>query len=202
MSAAAPVMNPSSTTGRRAAAAPTMTPTSSAISRPPTAASTPSGSAASGRFTAIARSMAATLRRRPASSTPVPRPVTASGGAPVITAVIALAAVVLPIPISPSPTTSASEISPVSTSARPIAMARSASSGVIAGPRVMSAVPARTRALTSRPPAAPGDRRRDRPGDAHVDDRHASRPTPAARTLIAAPPATKFATIWAVTADG
>ena len=40
---------------------------------------------------------------RPASSMPVPRPVTVATGAPVKTAAIALAAVVLPIPISPIP---------------------------------------------------------------------------------------------------
>ena len=67
---------------------------------------------------------------------------------------------------------SASESAPVSTSSRPIAMARSASSGVIAGPSVMSAVPVRT--LRTDEPAAGGARRRrrDRPRDADIDDRH------------------------------
>ena len=48
--------------------------------------------------------MTATLRRWVASSMPVPRPVTAAGAAPVMTATIALAAVVLPMPMSPMPT--------------------------------------------------------------------------------------------------
>ncbi len=80
-------------------------------------------------------------------------------------------------------------------------MARSASSWVMAGPSVMSAVPARTRSLTSRPPAAPGTAGGIGPATP-TSTTVTVAPTPAARTLIAAPPATKFATIWAVTADG
>ena len=99
-------MKPSRTTGTRPATAPRMTPTSAPISRPPTAARTPIGSAGSGALRAIACSMTAILRRCVASSMPVPRPVTSAGVAPVRTATIALAAVVLPMPMSPMPTSS------------------------------------------------------------------------------------------------
>src|SRR5439155_559829 len=76
-----------------------ITPTSPAISKPPTPARTSTPSPGSGAFTASARRTTSTLRANAVSSTPVPRPVTRSGAAPVIAAVIALAAVVLPIPI-------------------------------------------------------------------------------------------------------
>src|SRR5439155_26989475 len=100
-SAAAPEIKPSRTTGTRRAAPARITPTSPAISKPPTLARTSRPSRASGTFTASARRTTSTLRASVASSTPVPRPVTRSGPAPVIAAAIALAAVVLPIPISP-----------------------------------------------------------------------------------------------------
>ena len=79
---------------------------------------------------------------------------------------------------------------------------RNASSRVIAGPSVMSAVPARMRARIRRPPRS-ASRRSGAigPGDADVDDGRAT-PGRAARTLIAAPPPTKLATIWAVTSGG
>ena len=51
-----------------------------AISRPPTAARTPTGSPGLGRCKARARLMTATLWRQTASSMPVPRPVTARHG--------------------------------------------------------------------------------------------------------------------------
>ena len=60
----------------------------------------------SGRLTASARRTASTFRTQTSSVTPVPRPVTIAGSAPVSAAVSALAAVVLPIPISPVPTQS------------------------------------------------------------------------------------------------
>src|SRR6266700_4194562 len=78
-----------------------ITPTNPAISRPPTFASTSSGSLGSGAFLVSACSMTCILCASCVSSIPVPRPVTRDTGTPVRLAVIALAAVVLPIPISP-----------------------------------------------------------------------------------------------------
>ena len=102
-SAAAPVMNPSRTTGDAASAAARIAPTSAAISNPPTAASAPSGSSAPGSMP-LERPL--DHRRpcggRPSSSSPVPRPVTSAGGRPVSAATSALAAVVFPMPISPT----------------------------------------------------------------------------------------------------
>ena len=80
-------------------------------------------------------------------------------------------------------------------------MAAMASPRVIAGPSVMSAVPARIRAWTRRPLA--GLRRAGgiapaTPTSMTVSDA----PELAARTLIAAPPPMKLASIWAVTSEG
>ena len=100
---------------------------------------------ASGRLTASARRTASTFPTQTSSATPVPRPVTIAGSAPVSAAVRALAAVVLPIPISPVPTQSGAA---ASTSAAPSAIARTASSRVIAGPFVMLRVPGAMRRST------------------------------------------------------
>ena len=69
-------------------------------------------------------------------------------------AVIALAAVVLPMPISPVPSRSAPAAIASSASAAPAAMASTAWAGVIAGPRARLAVPAAMR-RTTRPGGAP-----------------------------------------------
>ena len=76
--AAASEMKPSSTTGTRRAAPARTTPTRPAISNPPTLASTSRASAGSGRFDRERRRDDLDLARQPASSTPVPGPVTAS----------------------------------------------------------------------------------------------------------------------------
>jgi len=146
-------MKPSSRTGTRRDAAPSAAPASPAISKPPSRASTSRGSVGSGRFTSSARRTASTLRRKPESSTPVPRPVACSGLSPVKAQVSALAAVVLPIPISPR----ASSVTPESASswARrvPTSSASSATSRRIAGPWVKSSVPGPM--LWTRTPASP-----------------------------------------------
>ena len=100
---------------------------------------------------------------------------------------MALAAVVLPMPISPMPRRS----TPVarrssSTSVQPDRRSRaSASARVIAGPSVMSAVPARTRRPSEPPPAfaAGGPPAGIGPGDADVDHGDASRPTAAGQDV-------------------
>ena len=186
-------MKPSSTTGTRRAAPARTTPTSPAISKPPTAARTPRASPGSGRLTASARRTASTFPTQTSSATPVPRPVTIAGSAPVSAAVSALAAVVLPIPISPVPTQSGAD---ASTSAAPSAIARS---GLFAGHRgplrdAAGARPdARVRGLRRGRPAAPRRRGSRRPPAPRRGERARSR---------AAPPCAKFSTICAVTAWG
>ena len=117
--------------------------------------------------------MTATLCRRPASSIPVPRPVTASAAAPVKTAERALAAVVLPMPISPTPSRSS-----------PAGSARIPATRLAAGRERGECLDARHRGLDRHVGGAvanPGgdqsaatdrvDRdRRDRPRDADVED--------------------------------
>ena len=73
---------------------------------------------------ARARSIVAILCARPASSSPVPRPVTAATADPVRQATMALAAVVLPIPISPSPSSSMPSAARPSATTSPIPMER------------------------------------------------------------------------------
>ena len=136
-------MNPSRTTGTPAAAQRAMTPTSAAISSPPTAARTSIGSAASGRLPFSAFLITATLLTRASSAMPVPRPVTRSTGSPVSTAVIAAAAVVLPIPISPTATTCAPAAMTSPATSMPASIAATASPDASPGPFAMSAVPGR-----------------------------------------------------------
>ena len=198
-SAAAPAMKPSSATGTRRAAPPRMTPTRPPISKPPTFASTSRPSSRSGRLTASARRTASTLRRQPSSSTPVPRPVTSSAAAPVMAAVIALAAVVLPMPMSPVATRSAPPSIASMTRRAPASIAASACARLMAGPRVMFAVPAPSGQRTSAPPIS------DRPPIGLATPKSATTtraPQSRASTLTAAPPRRKFSTICAVTDGG
>ena len=104
----------------------------------------------------------------------------------------ALAAVVLPIPISPVPTQSGAASS---TRLAPAAMATPASSRLMAGPFARLAVPGATLrpATCGRPPRSAAT-----PRSATTTVARTWR----ARTLTAAPSAAKFATIWAVTAWG
>src|SRR6267378_2954025 len=188
-------MKPSSAMGTRLDAPPRITPTSPAISKPPTLASTSRPSRGSGAFTDSARATMSTLRASAASSTPVPRPVTRSGGAPVIAAVIALAAVVLPIPISPVPRRSAPASIAARASRAPVSMALTAWARVIAGPRAMLAVPGAIGQATSSDARAIGFAT---PKSATITRAPACR----ASTLTAAPPLRKFSTICAVTTWG
>src|SRR6266851_384007 len=172
-----------------------MKPASAACSRPPTAASTPTGSAGSGWWRASAARTTLTFLAHIASSMPVPRPVTSSGSAPVNTATSAADAVVLAMPMSPV----SRQRLPAATRSRAISMptstALAASSRLMAGPVVMSAVPARTLRDSS-----PG------PGGRSVATPTSTTQTPApvcaAMALTTAPEAMKFATICAVTSCG
>src|SRR5215211_4289294 len=112
---AAVTTNPSRTSGRRRSRASRAAPARAASSAPPAWRSTASGAAPS-PTRRLAAWTAASLRARPVSSTPVPRPVLASAGRPRRMAVTAAAAVVLPMPISPR--TSRSVSSPA-TASRP-----------------------------------------------------------------------------------
>ena len=85
--------------------------------------------------------MVAILASRPASSTPVPRPVTAATSAPVIAAVMAADGVVLPMPMSP-PAMRFAPASACSLAAlMPISRQRMASSRLMAGPWAMFPAP-------------------------------------------------------------
>ena len=194
-SAAEPAMNPSSATGTRRAAPARITPVRPPISNPPTFASTSRPSRGSGRLTSSARRTAATLRVKVASSTPVPRPVTCSAGAPVIAAVIALAAVVLPMPISPVARRSAPASIASCASRAPVSIARIACSRVIAGPAAMFAVPG---------PIGHSTRSGARSRGVATPKSATTTRAPACRasTFTAAPPRVKFSTIWAVTTWG
>ena len=126
------------TAGRRAAAAPKNAPHIAARSKPPTLERTPTTSSLSGRFTSIAVRMTAFFLRKLSSVIPPPRPVTASTSAPSSTASTAEEVVVLPMPISPTPITSASTVLAISA---PVRMACKVCSRVIAGPVQIFCVP-------------------------------------------------------------
>ena len=144
VSAATAEITPSMTTGTRCSMLPRNAPAMPAISKPPTFASTSTGSSGSGRFTASARAIASRLRARPASDSPAPCPAASCGASLSSAQAIAAQAVVLPMPISPVAINRYpfAFISP--TSARPEKSACSACARVIAGPRAMFAVPRAT----------------------------------------------------------
>ena len=152
--AATPLMSPSTTTGTRQAAPPRKAPHRAARSSPPTLASTSRGSAGSGRLIARAASTAATLRARPASDSPAPRPVSSAAGRPSRAQATAAEVVVLPIPISPVQMSRAPRSACSRTSSAPVRTAFLHCSRVMAGPAAQSPVPLATR--QSRTPGAPG----------------------------------------------
>ncbi len=139
--------------------------------------------------------MAATLRAMPASSTPVPRPVTLATGRPLSAATIADDGVVLPIPMSPVATRSSPASISASTTSTPACSAAAPAPALIAGPRVRSAVPQATLRCTS-PGVSPKSY-------ATPTSTTATRaPACRVRTLIAAPPRRKLSTICGVTSLG
>jgi len=172
-----------------------MIPQIPAISRPPTAASAARGSESASLLTSSERSMIPTLRSRVSSSIPVPRPATSRTPHGRRAANSAEEGVVLPIPISPVPIRVAP--SPAASRARPmpISTARRASSGDMAGPKAMFAVPGRTFRGIS-PSRFP------RGAATPMSTTRTSAPAQRARTLTAAPPATMLRTIWPVTSPG
>ena len=192
-------MTPSTTTGHAAAAPPTMKPASAAISRPPTSARIDDGIESTGRrarppppTTArlVAQHLVVDARCRGRSPSPAARPVSAAMQR-------RPTAVVLPMPMSP-----------VTRSPWPV------------GDELVGDVARRRRARRApRPPSSPGRAARSAVPAPHlavrrtcVERRHrratptsttsTSAPTWRASTLIAAPPATKLATICAVTSCG
>lgn len=153
------------------------------------------GSAGSGWCTSSARRTTSVLRARVSSLIPVPRPVTSAGSAPVKTEMRAADAVVFAIPISPV----SSALLPAATRSRavsmPTSMACLASSRVIAGPVVMSDVPARI--LRGSRPGVAGSS-----AATPTSTTQTSAPTWVAKALQTAPPPRKLATICAVTSCG
>ena len=125
----------------------------------------------------LAASTAATLRARPASSTPVPRPVLASADRPSRMAVTAAAAVVLPMPISPRISRS---VSSPATASRPAWTQARNRAGSSAGSRARSPVGSPTPTSTTSRVA----------------------PTCPASTLAVATPSRRALTMAAVTSAG
>ncbi len=158
----------------RACRARAIAPAIAASSRPPSRCSNSSGPTPAWRATPSATT--AVFSARPASSTPVPRPVQSAAAPPKSAQASAAAEVVLPIPISPVTSRSASG----STASHPVARAATSSASVIAGAAVKSAV-GRSSSSAWTSIRAPNVR---------------------ASWLIAAPPARKFATICTVTSAG
>ena len=169
-------MNPSRITGIRRCRAASTAPQIAACSRPPKVIRIDAPSCGVAAWRASPRVMASTLRRRPSSSEPVPRPTQSCTAPPKTAAVSAAATVEFPIPISPRIKTLAAGCS----AAAPALRAATQSASVIAGACVKSAVGrSRSRSITDSCASLV---------------RH--------NWLIAAPPALKFCTIWAVTSCG
>src|ERR1043166_4482657 len=185
-SAAAPAMKPDRKSGMRKAAAPTIAPVVWRLWRPRTFARPSMESSGSGRLTASPFSIAVTLRAQPAASTPAPLPAASRGAAPVIAHRIAAALVVLPMPISATPSrTGCSFATASSTQRMPASTEASASARVIAGPRAKLSVP---RLILSAPRFSSGGKSCATPASTISS----STPNARARTLIAAPPERKL----------
>ena len=165
------------------------------ISNPPTLESTSMVSSGSGLLTASAFSMISILCASCSSPMPVPFPVIIATGLPVMAATMALAAVVLPIPISPVPMMSSPCFISFSTMSMPASMLLIAWVLVIAGPMYMSAVPA---AMLLRIMFLDAVNFTVMP----MSTMTTLAPTCRERTFIAAPPLKKFKTICAVTSCG
>ena len=190
-STAALAMKPSTTTTRRSLAACSTQPTRVAISKPPSAASTSSGSVAPALAASAWRSTAV-LRAMPAASSPVPAPVTSATSMPPRRAASSDAALVLPMPISPS--SSALPGRP-RTSSMPFCTACSHCAALMAGPIALSCVPDAILRITK--PGA-GAKSLRTPQSTTV----CAMPCWRASTLTAAPPARKLPTICHVTSLG
>ncbi|MBA7712130.1 hypothetical protein ES703_121100 [subsurface metagenome] len=149
----------------------------------------------SGWFKASAASIILTFDANCSSPIPVPLPVILATRSPVMTAHMAALGVVLPIPMSPTPTMS----SPLATSSfitsMPASIARSASSRLIAAPLAILPVPEAIFLETSK---GWGSRFADIPMSTTTTRALMCR----ASTLMAAPPFKKLSTIWAVTSWG
>ena len=193
--AAAVTTTPSSSTGVRRRAAWAKKPAIAARSAPPHTRSRPTGSAETSRARCSASRMAAVLRAHPASSTPVPRPTTATGSDAVSAAINVVAAVVFPIPMSPAINRSAPASISSSAIARPAATAATASSALSASSTAMLPLPRRT--LWAPIAFDHGSSESTATSTTRTDA-----PATSASALIAAPPASKLATICAVTSGG
>ena len=137
-------IRPSMITGLWKRAAASVAPAIPPISNPPTLLNTSNGSLGSGLFMSIPFWRAWHFLAKASSSTPVPRPVIRSTGWPVITAPMALEGEVLPMPISPVPSSSAPCSKRSAAASYPAVTDCSACSRVMAAPRVKSIVPLAT----------------------------------------------------------
>ena len=123
---------------------------------------------------------AAVLRAHPASSTPVPRPISTTGSVPVSAAINVVAAVVFPMPMSPAMRRSAPASASSSATCIPRSSAAAASPALSASCTAMLPLGLPTDMSTTRTVA----------------------PASAASTLMPAPPDSIAATICAVTSAG
>ena len=188
-------MNPSTRIGKGCLPASSMAPTRAAISKPPTAANRLVGSSLKVRCACMARCTMSRLCINRASSTPVPRPVTSSADALIITPRSTLADVVLPMPISPSPIHSTPSSTACLTRIAPICMACSHCSVVIAGALTKLMVPF---AILFDTTFASEDKSAATP----TSMTSSCAPALALKTQTAAPPAAKLCIICAVTSRG
>ena len=133
--------------------------------------------------------MIETFFKRLSSFKPVPFPVMVSIDSSHIAAKMAVAAVVLPIPISPKPMMSGLG-SEASITSIPTFKEAIASSSLMAGPKLMFFVPSPTFLFTTPDGVSPL---------APTSITSIKAPASRANTLIAAPPAEKLCNIWVVT---
>ena len=101
VSAAAMLINPSSTTGIRQTAPPIHTPASPAMSSPPTVRNISNALLCLRSYFSMLSCMTSLFFLNPSSFSPAPLPVTRSASQPNRAATTALLVVVFPIPISP-----------------------------------------------------------------------------------------------------
>ena len=194
-SAAAVTTTPSSSSGVRRTADWAQKPAIAARSAPPQAARSATGSSRRSRDRYSASRTAAVLRDHAASSIPVPRPTAATGSVPISAAIRVVAAVVFPMPISPTIRRSAPASTSSSAIRRPASIAAIASSRSRASSVAMLPLERRTLCVVV---ASPGDWSRS----TAISTTRTVAPAASARVLIAAPPASILATIWAVTSGG
>ena len=199
-SAQAHEMTPSRITGVRRRAACSRKPVVAARSGPPQVARRAIGSPLTGRPRRIASRTAAVLRIHVMSSMPVPRPTTFAGSTSASSPTRAAAGVVFPIPMSPAISRSAPASTSSSAIRAPSRRAATHSSRVMASSRSIDPLPRRIRCVVTS--SGTGNPLAGQSTSTLTSTTRTVTPWLRARTVAAAPPVTKLATIWAVTSGG